>query len=460
MTRSLLALAGLSAALLVGCSTTTLPQLSGNRPGQVAQRYDYVINVPLQVGDTQASVARTVGGTVLSWDDSGCPTDHADTCLAVLGVNSVTPQAIQSLGLDLGRAVYIEPNRDVFSGGGMLTASMSGSRGLWAGGNFLAWTGGSRGLWAGGSYNVVPQNTQAWTKINLQAAQTMAPNLGSGVTVAVIDTGLDLAHTAFKGSLSDPSTWQDFYANDSVPQDEGTLGTGGFGHGTNVAGIILQIAPNAKIMPLRVLGPDGSGDVATVARAIDWAVLKGANIINLSLGSPDNSKVVQDAINRATAQGVLVLSSAGNDNVSKITYPAANAELKGTGVNALSIGSVDASDVKSSFSNFASQLELVAPGENVYAPAPGELLAAWSGTSQATPMAAGGLALALGQALKVPRDTLTQKMADTAFNVYNVAANAPYKDKLGVKGRLDLAAFLKATINIPSTLSAGATTAR
>ena len=233
---------------------------------------------------------------------------------------------------------------------------------------------------------------------------------------------------------------------DNDPQEEGTLGVGGYGHGTNVAGIILQIAPEAKIMPLRVLGEDGSGDVVMVAQAVDWAVAKGAKVINMSLGSEDNSKVVQDAINRASTRGVLVVSSAGNANLGKITYPANNAQLKGPGDYAVSVGSVSLQDVKSTFSNYSNTLELVAPGENVAAPAPGGMVAAWSGTSMAAPMAAGGLALALGQPLKVPLNDVTKKMIGTAFDVYDISANRPYRDMLGDKGRLDLALFLQNVI--------------
>ncbi|WP_276605566.1 S8 family serine peptidase [Deinococcus sp. Arct2-2] len=320
---------------------------------------------------------------------------------------------------------------------------MGGSLGVWAGGSLGVWAGGSLGVWAGGTYSPLPQNSTLWQKIRLQQAQALAPNLGGGVTVAVIDTGIDLKHPAFQGSLSDPASWRDFYAADAVPQEEGTLGVGGYGHGTNVAGIVLQIAPKAKIMPLRVLGQDGSGDVVMVAQAVDWAVAKGAKIINMSLGSEDDSKVVQDAVNRATARGILVVSSAGNANLNKITYPATNADIKGNGAYAVSVGSVNLQDVKSTFSNYANTLELVAPGEKVAAPAPGGMMAAWSGTSMAAPMAAGGLALALGQTLSVPLGAVTDKMIGNAFNIYNISANQPYKDMLGEKGRLDLEVFLK-----------------
>ena len=101
--------------------------------------------------------------------------------------------------------------------------------------------------------------------------------------------------------------------------------------------------------------------------------------------------------------------------------------------------------MKSSFSNYGDKLELMAPGENVYAPAPGNLMAAWSGTSMAAPMAAGALALALGQTLSVPVGSLIGKLEDTSFNVYSVPLNKPYAKKLG-DGRLDLAAFLAQTV--------------
>jgi thermitase len=458
----------LTFALLTAC--TALPQAPaatapiGQRPGTqlgpAAARYDMVASVPVQPGDTRAALEAATGGVVLNWASAAaCGTATAGPCEVLVGLNGpgglnsqavvtqqVVSQTMAGLSARLGRPVTAEANRDVFSGGGVLTATMGGARAIWAGGSLQAWAegaraiwaGGARAIWAGGQYSPLPQNTQAWTAIHLQEAQTLAPNLGAGVTVAVIDTGLDLSHPAFIGALSNPSTWHDFYANDAVPQDEGTLGVGGYGHGTNVAGIILQIAPQAKIMPLRVLGPDGSGDVATIAQAIAWAVSKGANIINLSLGSSSDSKAVQEAIKAATGKNVLVISSAGNDNRDKISFPA-SAATKIPG--ALSVGSVDAKDVKSKFSNYSSDLEIVAPGENVYAPAPENLMAAWSGTSQAAPIAAGALALALGQGVSVPVNTLPDQLAQTAINIYSIPQNKSYNDRLG-EGRIEIMSFL------------------
>ncbi|WP_370657302.1 S8 family serine peptidase [Deinococcus sp. KNUC1210] len=430
----------LTASLLSACMSSpsaTVAALAADHPGQVAPRYDYVAAVPLRADDTPASVQAAAGGQVLAWKTPGCAQGD---CEALVGLNAPSGLAAQSLGQTvstlsarLGRSVTLEENRDQFSAGSDITATIGGARVAWAGGSLLAWTGGARVAWAGGTYAPVPQNTATWTTLRLQDAQTRAPNLGAGVMVAVIDTGLDLTHPAFQDALSDPSTWQDFYAGDTVPQDEGTLGVGGYGHGTNVAGIVLQIAPLAKIMPIRVLGPDGSGDVVNIAKAIAWATANGADIINLSLGSTKDSSIVQDAIKYATSKNVLVIASAGNANSDKLTFPAS---LATNFPNLLSVGSVNATDVKSSFSNYGDKLELMAPGENVYAPAPGNLLAAWSGTSQAAPMAAGGLALALGQTLSVPIGGLIGKLEDTSFNLYTVPLNKPYAGKLGMDGSI------------------------
>ena len=433
----------LTVSLLTACGSTLSGQ-TGDRPGQTAPRYDYLATVPLQTGDTAASVQAAVGGTVVAWDTSGCVSGLTGSCQALVGMSSATSLSAQSLGNSLGRAVSVEANKDKFSGGGVLTATLSGARAIWAGGSLLAWSGGARAIWAGGSYTPIPQNNGLWNTLHLQQAQALAPNLGAGVTIAVIDTGLDLNHPAFAGSLTDPSTWKDYVGGDAIPQDEGTLGHGGFGHGTNVAGIILQIAPKAKIMPIRVLGPDGSGDVVNVASAITWAGAHGANVINLSLGSTDKSKTVQDAIAAVTARNILVTSSAGNGNVDALTYPAA---ISGKVNGVLSVGSVTPQDVKSAFSNYSQNLQMVAPGENVYAPAPGNMMAAWSGTSQASPMAAGALALALGQSLNVPVSSLLDTLTNSAFNIYTNPLNSLYaKDQKLGNGRLDLSAFLAQSV--------------
>lgn len=404
----------------------------------------YSLTVKIKDDDTVAGLETKYGGKVVIWRPEGK--------FAVLALTKAT-------GDQLGQTpdATLETNKKVFSGGiELATANDSvsawdnGSVSAWAGGSVSAWAGGSVSAWAGGSFVPVPKNTAKWQKLNLQQAQTLATNLGAGVKVAVIDTGLDLQHPAFEGGLVPASEMWDYVGNDAVPQEEGTLSAGSaYGHGTSVAGIILQIAPKVKILPLRVLGSDGSGDVLNVAAAINRALDEGAQIINLSLGSDTYSQAVTDAINAATAKGVFVISSSGNSGNTNVTFPANQAgfDLTTTGLYSLSVGSVDDSDQKSSFSTYGNTLELSAPGEQVFGPVPENHLGAWSGTSMAAPMVSATLALALGEKLKVTLADLTKKLKNRSVNIYRQNQNLGFQNLLG-DGRLDVYDFLS-TVMMP-----------
>ncbi|WP_235183161.1 S8 family serine peptidase [Deinococcus phoenicis] len=397
---------------------------------EAAYRPEFVAQVPLSAGLSTASLEATYGGRVLS--------EARGEGYALMGFSQ--GEVRSGLSAQGTQAVRVERNRDVFQGGG-LTATMSARRTVWINGEFTTWASARRTVWINGVFDFLPQNTGTFQQIGLEAAQARASNLGAGIKVAVIDTGVDIEHPAFAGALAPQNEWRDFRDNDTNPDEEGVLGEGGYGHGTAVAGIVLQVAPRATILPLRVLGPDGSGDVLHVAQAIDWAVKSGARIINLSLGTDSRSNVVQDAVARAAARGVLVISSAGNDNLGSLTYPANDATSAGpAGDYSLSVGSVDGGDLKSSFSNYGKALEIVAPAENVYTPGPDNLLVSWSGTSMAAPMVTGSLALALGENLGVSSRDMAKGLVEKTTDIYRNEMNKAYKDKLG-KGRLDLARF-------------------
>ncbi len=414
--------------LLAGCGGTQLLVPAGEPLGP-----EFVVTLMLTEGDTPEAVAERFGGRVMVWEEG---------VYAIVGTDTAPQES------SLRDGAVIEHNRDVFMGGGE-AARMNGSSqlwaggrsSLWAGGRSSLWAGGASTLWAGGEFSWMPENTATWSQIRLQQGQALAPNLGNGVKVAVIDTGVDLNHPGLQEALAPESEWYDFYADDSVPQEEGTLGEGGYGHGTNVAGIIRQIAPRATIMPLRVLGPDGQGDVAHLAAAIQWAVEKGADVIHLSLGSDSSVYAVEQAILQATAQGVLVVASTGNTADTRVTWPASSAADKGLGKQRLSVTSVDARDQKSSFATYGTSVELAAPGESVYGPAPELGLAAWSGTSMAAPMASGALALALGEQRRVPAAGLADALKYSGGYHYRHGLNADYRGQVG-KSRLNVEAFL------------------
>jgi len=153
-----------------------------------------------------------------------------------------------------------------------------------------------------------------------------ARSTGTGVTIAIVDTGVDLNHPELQPNLV--SGW-DFGNNDAVPQDVD-------GHGTHVAGVAAAVgnngqgiagaAWNAKIMPLKVF-PDGSNTAsdAAIASAIQYAADQGARIIHVSIGSPDDSQVLRDAVAYARNKGAMVIAAAGNEYLdgNPAIYPAA-----------------------------------------------------------------------------------------------------------------------------------------
>lgn len=160
-----------------------------------------------------------------------------------------------------------------------------------------------------------------------------------------------------------------------------------FGHGTMVAGVVRLAAPAAKIMPLRVFGPDGTADVYEIIRAIRWAVRNGADVINMSFSVEEFSPELSRAINYAHRHGVVCVAAAGNRGERVVTYPAAFG-------NSVGVASTSNDDLMSDFSNHGSDVAtMAAPGEGIITTYPGGLYAAAWGTSFAAPFVSGTVAL-------------------------------------------------------------------
>ncbi|MFL2496651.1 MAG: S8 family serine peptidase [Parasynechococcus sp.] len=209
---------------------------------------------------------------------------------------------------------------------------------------------------------------------------------GSGTTIAVIDTGVDLDHPEFLGRIV---AGYDFVDDDSIADD-------GNGHGTHVAGTIAGandgtgitgVAYDAAIMPLRVLGNDGYGWTSDIISAVRWAADNGAHVINLSLGGSGYSQAMADAISYASGRGSVVVMAAGNSGGMAPEYPAAHAIDHG-----IAVGAVDSNRSFAGFSNRAGSTQLdyvTAPGVNIYSAVPGGGYDTFNGTSMATPHVAG-----------------------------------------------------------------------
>ena len=204
-----------------------------------------------------------------------------------------------------------------------------------------------------------PDYDRQWALPHIQA-ETAWDQMGelSDITVAVIDTGVCLSHEDMAGRVLDNG--YDFVDNDDDPEDE-------MGHGCSVAGIIAAnidngigiagFAPNSSILPVRVLGKNGSGSMADVAAGIVYAADEGADIINLSLGSMVGAQVTEDAVNHAVGKGVTVIASAGNSGGALPGFPARYE-------NVVAVGAVDPNGSRSSFSNKGG--DIWAPGRDVH----------------------------------------------------------------------------------------------
>ena len=215
-------------------------------------------------------------------------------------------------------------------------------------------------------------------------------NTGAATVVAVLDTGVDRDHPDLAPNLVAGS---DIVNGDTDPSDDdghGTAVAGVVGAATGNGGGIAGVAWNAKVMPVKVLGADGTGVDADIASGITWATDHGADIINLSLGGPGSSTVLEQAVDYAFDHDVLVVAAAGNEATAEPSFPAA---IPGV----VAVTATDAQGRFAWFSNHGPWITLAAPGINVVTttPAPGPAMATGmrTGTSFSSPIVAGVAAL-------------------------------------------------------------------
>lgn len=235
-----------------------------------------------------------------------------------------------------------------------------------------------------------PMFDQLWGVKKIQAPEAWETTAGDpNVIVAVVDTGVDYNHPDLQGQVI---KGPDFGNNDADPMDDQ-------GHGSHVAGTIAALADNGqgvagvayrtKILAIKVLGSDGSGDMAAIAKGILKAQEMGAKVINLSLGGEQDARTIRDAVDQVTAKGALCVVAAGNENTTRNTYPAAYASV-------LSVGATDTNDRRASFSNYGTYVDIAAPGTGILSSTEKDYKK-HDGTSMASPHAAGVAALLLAQ---------------------------------------------------------------
>ncbi len=259
---------------------------------------------------------------------------------------------------------------------------------------------------------------------------------GAGVVVAVIDSGVDLQHEVLAPRIV-PGGWN-FVAENGDVQDrrEGVDSNGdgfidgSFGHGTLVAGLIARVAPEAGILPLKVMDSDGLTDTFNMVEAIYYAIDAGADLINLSMGTTVETFVLEEAVLEARAKGVIIVTSVGNEDTSSpVRYPAAyNAS------NVLAVCATDIHDVRAAFSNYGAHVDMAAPGVDVVSTAPDNAYGETGGTSMSAPLVAGTVALVRAAFPDATPSSLRSRVTRSALPIDLLNDN--YAGELGW-GRLD-----------------------
>ncbi|MBE9210136.1 peptidase S8 [Nostoc sp. LEGE 06077] len=296
-----------------------------------------------------------------------------------------------------------------------------------------------------------PYYSKQWNlhKIGIEGA--WAETKGSGITVAVIDTGItqvrDLKETKFvKG--------YDFVNDREQATDDN-------GHGTHVAGTVAQatnnqygvagVAYEASLMPLKVLNDYGGGTVADIAEAIKFAADKGADVINMSLGGGGESQLMKDAIDYAYRKGVVIIAAAGNESANGASYPARYPHVVG-------VSSFGPDGEKADYSNFGAGVDISAPGgsetgkilqETINENGEGVFLGL-QGTSMAAPHVAGVAALIKAKGIENPDEILkvlkqsARVIQDDGLNYYGAGQlNAEAAVKLASHGQISFPDFFR-----------------
>lgn len=237
---------------------------------------------------------------------------------------------------------------------------------------------------------------------------------GAGITVAVLDNGFDLSHPqiAAQTLVGVDLVDEDYDVSpvaDGLDGDNDGLIDEALDHGTQVASILAQVAPGAQILPIRVLDSEGTGELNDVVQGIDWAVAQGADVINISFGTPDNEPLLQAAIARAYAANIVIVAASGNSNSNSEVYPAAYSQVQAVGAADPLTGEL------AIFSNYGSWVDVAAPGQFVRGAGPAYGEAALSGSSIATPVVAGQHALILSDGLlQIPAASAKERVRSTA----------------------------------------------
>ncbi len=276
-----------------------------------------------------------------------------------------------------------------------------------------------------------------WHLNKIGATSAWDTTQGAGVTIAILDSGVDATHPDLAPNLV---PGYNAYSNNLDTADV-------CGHGTAVAGSaaarsnngagVASVAGQAKIMPIRIAYLDAATNscyayASTIAAGITWAADHGARIANVSYGPLAGNATIQNAAQYMKSKGGLVFISAGNNGIDENLVPS---------TTLIAVSATDSTDNKASWSSYGNFVSLAAPGANIWTTSRGGIYQGWNGTSFASPVAAGVAALMMAAA-----PSLDGAQIEQALFASSVDLGAPGRDPQFGYGRVDANAGVKAAL--------------
>lgn len=253
-------------------------------------------------------------------------------------------------------------------------------------------------------------------------------NTGKGIKIGILDTGIDYNHEDLKGNYRGG---YNFVGNNNNPIDDN-------GHGSHVTGIIaaedndigiVGVAPQAHIYSVKILAFDSTGSASDIVSGLEWSVDNGMQVINMSLGSEEDSISVNRAIDNTYNSGVLIIAAAGNSgnsqgNGNNMDFPSKYGSV-------VSVGATDKNDNRASFSSTGPTLELSAPGDHILSTLNGNKYGTMSGTSMSCPHVTGVAALIMSAEPGIQNSRVRIRMQMTAQNMSKMTKGFGARDWYG-----------------------------
>ena len=276
--------------------------------------------------------------------------------------------------------------------------------------------------------------------------------MGAGIKVGVIDTGIDINHEDLRGNIKG-------YANFTSSDRKNIIDENG--HGTHVAGIIaakrnnigvVGVAPKADLYIAKAFDKDGRADFDAIRDSIIWMMEQNVDVINMSFSSNNSNTQYQQVISEASRQGITLVCAAGNrgkgetQNTNTVGYPARFDQT-------IAVIAVDVQKRRADFSSVGPEAEIAAAGKEIYSCYPDNKYATLSGTSMATPVIAGAVALLHAKSMIRYKRKLTPEEVRLLLHIYaedlgDVGRNNQYGFGLFSFGRIARSDYVRTNTNI------------